>query len=172
MNKPFESKDDFEIIFKEYFEVLCNYVNQYIRNWENSREIVQNTFTRIWIKKDSIQINNTVKNYLYKSCKNNMIDFIRKNKQEVELSEELIATIEDKDSKEGIDAATIKRGIIRGLKTLKPKNRKIFELSKFEGLTHKEIANHLDISERSVEDNVARALKLLKIYLENNENIF
>lgn len=101
-----------------------------------------------------------------------MIDFIRKNKQEVELSEELIATIEDKDSKEGIDAATIKRGIIRGLKTLKPKNRKIFELSKFEGLTHKEIANHLDISERSVEDNVARALKLLKIYLENNENIF
>lgn len=169
MNKPFVSKADFEEIFREYFEVLCNYVNRYINNWENSREIIQNTFMKIWANREKIEINNTVKNYLYKSSKNTMIDFIRKNKQTVELTGEALSFAEKEDNESALDQELIKQSIIEGLETLKPKNRKIFELSKFEGLTHKEIASHLEISERSVEDNIARAFKILKAYLETNK---
>lgn len=169
MNKPFVSKADFEEIFREYFEVLCNYVNRYINNWENSKEIIQNTFMKIWANREKIEINNTVKNYLYKSSKNTMIDFIRKNKQTVELTGEALSFAEKEDNESALDQELIKQSIIEGLETLKPKNRKIFELSKFEGLTHKEIASHLEISERSVEDNIARAFKILKAYLETNK---
>ena len=99
-----------------------------------------------------------------------MIDFIRKNKQTVELTGEALSHAETEDDESALDQELIRQSIIEGMETLKPKNRKIFELSKFEGLTHKEIAAHLEISERSVEDNIARAFKNLKAYLETNKN--
>ena len=101
-----------------------------------------------------------------------MIDFIRKHKQEEELTEEALSNLETKEDEKTLDTEIIKRKILEGMATLKPKNREIFELSKFEGLTHKEIASHLNISERAVEDNVARALKLLKGYFDNSKNDF
>lgn len=102
-----------------------------------------------------------------------MIDFIRQSKKEVELSDVVISKIEiDNIQEASLDDSIIKRAILQGLKTLKPKNRKIFELNKFEGLTYKEIAVHLEISERAVEDNMSRALKSLKTYIEQHENLY
>lgn len=153
--------------------MLCNFVNRYLNNWENSREIVQNTFVKIWQNKDKIEIKTTVKSYLFQASKNNMIDFIRKSKKEVELSEGIISTIEVNNvSETHLDSTIIKSAILKGLKTLKPKNRQIFELNKLEGLTYKEIADHLDISERAVEDNMSRAFKKLKLYIEEHENLY
>lgn len=170
MSKPFQSITNFEKIFKAYFEVLCNYVNKYINNWDDSREIVQNTFAKIWANKDKIEINTKVPSYLYRSCKNTMIDHIRKNKNNLEFSDDLEGSIIVDSNDSVLDKELVKKTIIEGMETLKPKNREIFRLSKFEGLTHREIAEYLKISERAVEDNISRALKSLKIYLENIEN--
>ena len=173
MNKPFQTKADFERIFKEYFEPLCNFINKYINNWEESREIVQNTFFKVWQNKDKIEVKTTIKNYLFQASKNTMIDQIRRSKKEVELSDGVIERIESQVIDEAlIDESLIKKAIIKGLSQLKPKNREIFKLNKFEGLTYKEIAQHLDISERAVEDNIARALKKLKTVLDKKDNYF
>lgn len=64
----------------------------------------------------------------------------------------------------------IRHAIKKGLNEMKPKRRLIFELSKFEGLTYAEIANHLGISERAVEDNMAKALNQLKELLKDHLN--
>ena len=134
---------------------------------------MQNTFAKIWQNKDKIEVKTTVKSYLFQASKNNMIDFIRQSKKEVELSDVVISKIEiDNIQEASLDDSIIKRAILQGLKTLKPKNRKIFELNKFEGLTYKEIAVHLEISERAVEDNMSRALKSLKTYIEQHENLY
>jgi len=173
LNKPFQAKADFEHIFKEYFEPLCNFINKYINNWEDSREIVQNTFFKVWQNREKIEVKTTTKNYLFQASKNTMIDHIRRSKKEVELSEGAIERIESQaiDIKI-VDDAMIKKAIIKGMSHLKPKNRKIFELNKFEGLTYKEIAQHLNISERAVEDNIARALKSLSTYINRDDNFY
>lgn len=102
-----------------------------------------------------------------------MIDQIRRSKKEVEMSDSVIQKIELNNNNESyIDESLIKKAIIKGLSHLKPKNREIFELNKFEGLTYKEIAQHLDISERAVEDNIARALKKLKTVIDKEEKYF
>lgn len=172
LNKPFQTKADFEHTFKEYFEPLCNFINRYINNWEDSREIVQNTFFKIWQNREKIVVKTTTKNYLFQAVKNTMIDHVRRSKKIVELSDNIKEKLESSaiDS-EAVDASLIKKSIIRGLSHLKPKNRKIFELNKFEGLTYKEIAEHLQISERSVEDNMARALKSLRLFIDQEENL-
>lgn len=80
VSRPFVSKADFENVFKEYFNPLVNFVNKYLHNIENSKEVVQITFVKIWHNREQIEIKTSVNAYLYQIAKNSMIDFIRKNK--------------------------------------------------------------------------------------------
>jgi len=173
MAKIFSSEQTFEEVFKQYFNPLVNYVNSHLNNWEDSREIVQNTFLKIWEVRDRLDIDTSLKSYLYQSCKNGMIDFIRLSKRNLSVKENLKQSSSEFENEEDtLDAYVIRQELKLALDQLKPKNREIFMLHKVEGLTHKEIANHLDISVRAVEDNVKRATVLLKQLLEKNERIY
>ena len=169
-NRPF-TEENFEMYFNQFFGPLCNFVNSNIRDWESSREIVQSTFLKIWENKERIEVNTTVKSYLYSSVRNRMIDHIRSNKKKDEVHEEVGGHGVENNEKE-LDSFLIRQEILKSLDKMKPKMRKIFSLSKIEGLTYSEIASYLNISKRAVEDNVARALRLLKEDLQDNELIF
>ncbi|MEL6123360.1 MAG: sigma factor-like helix-turn-helix DNA-binding protein, partial [Bacteroidota bacterium] len=71
-----------------------------------------------------------------------------------------------------LDPYLLREEILKAVDTLKPKMKKIFSLSKFEGLTYSEIASFMNISKRAVEDNVARSLFLLREELKDNEELF
>jgi len=173
MAKVFSSEQTFEEVFKQYFNPLVNYINSHINNWEDSREIVQNTFLKIWEVRERLDIDTSLKSYLYQASKNGMIDFIRMSKRNFAAKEGLKMKITEIENEEDIlDAYVIRQELKKALENLKPKNREIFILHKIEGLTHKEIANHLHISVRAVEDNVKRATVLLRDLLKKNERIF
>ena len=170
MAKAFTSEVTFEKVFKEYFNPLVNFVNSHINHWEDSREIVQNTFMKIWEVRDRLDIDTSLKSYLYQATRNGMIDFIRSSKRNQTMVDRLKRTVSeiDEDSKT-MDSLLIRQEIQRAMETLKPKNKEIFRLNKIEGLTHKEIAAHLNISVRSVEDNVKRATDLMRKVLQSNK---
>lgn len=168
MNSHPFTDSSFEGIFKEYFGPLCNFVNSYIKDWESSREIVQSTFMKIWENKENIEVTSSVKSYLYQAVRNRMIDYIRANKRQDELAD--AAGVDELEEKEELlDQQMIRREILRSLDKLKPKMKKIFSLAKIEGLTYGEVASYLNISKRAVEDNVAKALVLLREDLRENE---
>jgi RNA polymerase sigma-70 factor, ECF subfamily len=172
--KPFAKLSEFEAIFKEYFVPLVNFVNTFLHNHEDSKEVVQNSFLNIWRNKDRIEIKISLKSYLYQTTKNNMIDFIRKNKALKNISEinnDVIENLADQDH-EMLDPYLVRNAIELVLKNLKPKSREIFELNKFEGLTYEEIAQYLNISKRAVEDNIAKVTQSLKSELKNHPYFF
>jgi RNA polymerase sigma-70 factor (ECF subfamily) len=172
--KPFTKLTDFENIFKEYFVPLVNFVNTFLNDYENSREVVQSSFMNIWRNRHHIEIKTSLKAYLYQCVKNNMIDFIRKNKHlksKVELDASDLENMPDEDS-EQLDPFIVRNAIENVLKNVKPKSREIFELNKFEGLSYEEIAQFLNISKRSVEDNISRVIKHLKEELKNHPYLF
>ncbi len=171
--KPFEEKTDFEIIFKEYFNPLVNFVNKYLENYENSREVVQSTFVKIWQYKNQIEIKTSVKAYLYQMTKNTMIDFIRSNKSMISASlvENEMLLLQD-TTDEHLDPYIVRQAFELAMIDLKDKPREIFRLNKFEGLTYEEIADYLNISKRSVEDNVAKVSNHLKVKLKNHSYFF
>lgn len=176
LKKPIKinSQEEFKEVFENYFNPLVNFINQYVQNIENSREIVQNTFLKLWDKKDVLTIETSLKNYLYRSAKNAMIDYIRKHEKVKLISDEkeqLIYNLPDTDDSY-LSPYIIRNEILKAMEELKPKNKEIFRLSKFEGLTYEEIAKHLNISKRSVEDNVARATIKLKEILLRTSQIF
>jgi len=171
LNKSPFNESNFEEVFKTYFGPLCNYVNSYIKDWESSREIVQGTFMKIWENKDNIAINTSAKSYLYSAVRNRMIDMIRSNKK-LEEYKNAANVDEIEENIDHMNSFVVREEILRSMDKLKPKMRKIFSLSKVEGLTYNEIAAYLNISKRAVEDNVAKALKLLKEDLEGNDLLF
>lgn len=171
MNTSPFNEANFEEVFKTYFGPLCNYVNSYLKDWEGSREIVQGTFMKIWENKENIAINTSAKSYLYSAVRNRMIDSIRSNQKlkEYKNTVNVDEVVEDIDQ---MNSFVIREEILKSMDKLKPKMRKIFSLSKIEGLTYNEIAAYLNISKRAVEDNVAKALRILKEDLQDNEIIF
>ena len=126
---------------------------------------------QIWEGRDTLEINPSVKSYLYSAVRNRMIDTIRSNKKAKDYASTLDPdgiTNEETD----IDSFLIREEILKSMDKMKPKMKKIFTLSKMEGLTYSEIASYLNISKRAVEDNVAKALKHLKKDLSTNEELF
>lgn len=169
-SNPF-NESNFEEVFKTYFGPLTNYVNSYLKDWEGSREIVQGTFMKIWENKENIAINTSAKSYLYSAVRNRMIDTIR-SKQKLEEYKNKVNVDEVTEDIDQMNSFVIREEILKSMDKLKPKMKKIFSLSKIEGLTYNEIAAYLNISKRAVEDNVAKALKILKEDLVDNEIIF
>lgn len=174
MPKPFENSNYFETVFKEYFNPLVNFVNKYLNNFENSREVVQMTFVKLWSNRTNLEVRSSVKSYLYQTTKNTMIDFIRKNKNilnAAELENSIVTELIDEQN-ENLDPYILRQAIDKCLRNLKPKAKEIFELHKYEGLTYEEIADFLNISKRSVEDNISKILKYLKEELKNHPEFF
>lgn len=174
MNNAFNDINSFKLFFNEHFNPLCNYLHMYLKDRELCKEIAQDTFVKIWESRDKINISSSMKSYLYQAGKNRAIDYIRKAKKEKEVKEELSAPAQSTQQTElEVDSSRIREMILDAMDLLKPKCRDIFWLHKFEGLTQQEIADHLEISKRAVEDNIARALLTLKdalkgrIYLQD-----
>lgn len=141
---------------------------QYIRDWEVSKNIVQDTFTKLWVNREKLRVTTSIKSYLYQAAKNGTIDFIRKENYHkknvgdyVALQQSTQETVIENESE------IIRKRIFEAMAHLKPKCHEIFRLHKFEGLTYQEIADHLNISKRTVEDNVARALNTLREHLKD-----
>jgi RNA polymerase sigma-70 factor (ECF subfamily) len=174
LSKSFENIREFELVFKEYYNPLVNFVFKYLHDYENSREVVQITFVKVWENRYNLDIKTSMKSYLYQAAKNAMIDFVRKNKKNMsttEVEDNILTSLSD-DQASHLDPYILRQAIENVLKELKPKTQEIFRLNKFEGLTYSEIAEYLNISKRSVEDNVAKTLKQLKDELKNHPDFF
>lgn len=157
-------KKAFKAIFEEYYPPLCNFAYSLIKDWELSQEIVQETFLKVWEQRHEIQINTSLKSYLFQAVKFLVIDYHRKLKhQQSKQSDYLnqVEVVEEHFLHTTEEAILLRHHLHRAIQQLNPKMQEIFKLNKYEGLTYEEIAEHLKISKRTVEDNIARAMKLL-----------
>lgn len=168
-------KDDirsFEILFRKYYTVLCNYAYKILKDIDAAEEIIQDLFFNIWEKRHTLTIESSVKSYLYKSAYNRSVLLLRQkkvqNKYEKYVKEQ--GRPVEYDPSENIDVEELSRVIDKTLEELPERSRKIFSLSRFEGLKYHEIAKKLSLSVKTIESNMGKALKLfrknIKAYLE------
>jgi len=160
-----------ESLFKQYYNPLYNFVKSKINNSEDAKEVVQDVFVKLWNAKSKIDLNSpTIKSYLYTMARNTMIDAIRKKKDQSDVDiDNLDAGNIATDDSDTLDPYIIRTEIMKSLEILKPKTKQIFQLNKLQGYTYEEISQHLDISVRTVEDNMSRAYRLLREELKKNE---
>lgn len=151
-----------EILFKENFEALCRLSVGYIADLEASKDIVHEVFIRFWHQYESLPAESNYRSYLFKAVRNKSLNFLRDQKSTTgsEVLEHMPA-----GGTNPAEQAELEKEIRLGLAMLPEKCLEIFELSRFEGLKYSEIAERLDISIKTVEAQMSKALKLLREYL-------
>ena len=160
----------FDILFEKYSAKLYRFSFSLLKNHEDSKEIVQETFFRVWDKRREIDSSKSFKSFLFTISYHLIIDHLRlklKDQEYRSFLKEYFKTEEVKvDSV--IDYKTLNRQIAAVIAELPDKRKQIFKLSREQGLTHKEIAGQLNISVKTVENQINLALKLIKSRLGND----
>jgi RNA polymerase sigma-70 factor (ECF subfamily) len=152
-----------------FYNDLCNFTFKYGFKKESAEEIVSNVFLKIWKKQGLLNFDKSIRSYLYTSVKNQCIDYLRKSNKPFlpynYYSENAVATHSNPEDdfiyRELWEKANL------AIESLPPECEKIFRMSRFHGLKYKEIAQKLDISIKTVEAQISKALKRLRVQLCN-----
>ncbi len=155
-----QTKQGFKQLFMTYYNVLCNYAKSFVSDSELAKDVVQEVFMNLWKKRHDIDESRDLKSYLFTSTRNKSIELLRKNKRIQSLANTL-----EQDSTEivqEIDEFTLKEKMFASIRQLPPKCRQVLLLSKQNGLTYTEIAEELNISVKTVENHMGKALKQLR----------
>lgn len=158
----------FEILFHNYYGNLCLYASKFLNNDSAAEEIVQEIFVKFWEQKKQIKIETSLKSYLFRSVKNQCLNYIKHNiikeRYQKNKGEQLQSDIDFEDH--FIEVDLIKK-IEESINSLPEKRREIFRLSKEEGLKYREIAEKLNISIKTVEAQMGLAIKNLREKLKD-----
>jgi RNA polymerase sigma-70 factor, ECF subfamily len=150
-------------LYDDYYDMLCYQVYIILKDKMVAEDIVQEVFMSIWKKKDELNIQVSLDGYLKRSCRNRALNYIRDNAVRWE-DESLLAnqSADGYDTEVILEAADLNKKIQREIANLPEKCGIIFNLSRFEEMTYNEIANHLEISIKTVENQISKALKILR----------
>jgi RNA polymerase sigma-70 factor (ECF subfamily) len=158
----------FEKVFKMYFKELHAYAFLFLKNPAAASETVQQVFYKIWEKKESITVQVSVKAYLYKSVYNECMLLLKKQKRMDAFK--IYTLYRDKNTvaagaAEKIENNELELKLHAALDQLPEQCRIIFQLNRFEGMKYREIATVLNLSLRTVENQMGKALKRLRTSL-------
>ena len=158
------SMQTFEKLFRQYYQVLCIYAVKFVHDADTAEEIVQDLFYVLWEKRAELQINTSVKSYLYSAVHNRCLKYINHKKVETRYQHFYLnnkAEISE-EPENGQEVMEVHRIVNNTLEALPERCSEIFRLNRFEGLKYYEIAEKLAISIKTVEANMGKALKALR----------
>ena len=155
----------FDTIYNMYCHKLHQFVIRYLKQEEDAEEIVQEVFIKIWESKAKIKNHASFESFLFTISYNATISLLRKRLSESKSKEYLKSIQQIQNANTVVDELQfneLNEKVQRLLEQLTPRQKEIFILSREEGLTHKEIAQRLKISENTVKNHLVTSLKFLK----------
>lgn len=163
------NKKAYDFIFATLFIKLVHYIMGLTGDRHKAEDIVQHVFMKLWENRSSLDINTSIKNYLYRSSHNRFIDLYRQEQKQFRLSDMIYykTQMEEEEVDDG-QISLEKQKLRAAIEKLPPKRKEIFKLNKFRGLEYTEIATQLNISVKTVENHMGKALKLIRDEVKKN----
>ena len=161
-----ESNIQFEKLYKRFQPSLINYAYYLTRSSEDSVELVNDVFLSVWNKRNRLKLDSNLKTYLYTAVKNRSINHIKKNKLVIVFDEQ-IDTLSDFEADHSLLEKEQLIIIQQIMNDLPSKCKQVFAMSRIDQLSNKEIASFLDISIKTVEAQITKALKIFRKKLTN-----
>lgn len=158
----------FEHIYKTYYDHLLNYADRLLQDFESARDIVQEVYYKVWENRQRLDITISVRSYLFKSVYNHSVNTLTHQKyvreyEEAQVAELYYSAVEQTPESElNLWREDIEKAVDEAMAKLPDKCREVFTLSKIEGLKNREIAEKLNISEKTVERHISIALSRLR----------
>lgn len=162
-----ETEAAFEQAFKTHFKALHSYAFTIVKDDMAAEEIVQNIFLKIWEKKQDLVLDSSVRAYLYKAVHNESLNVLKHKKIKTAYQVHTLHQMKNETDNAAKKLLTgeLEGKIRKALNELPEQCRTIFQLSRFEELKYQDIANHLGLSVKTIENQMGKALKLLRIKL-------
>lgn len=157
----------FEEMFRTYFSSLCYFAQKYIPDLDSSKEIVHSIFISIWEKREEFDFEKPAKSYLFTSVYNRCMNYIRDQKKFVDNENSEMLLENEAVYNDHLEAAELESRIWKVINSLPEKCREVFVLNRFEGKKYAEIADNLNISVKTVEAQMSKALKVLRDHLRD-----
>lgn len=151
----------FSILFNNYYTQLCFFCSRYLVDMDLSRSLVQQVFVDLWVKREKLSVEFSIKSYLFQAVKNRAIDQLRQNKNNIQISD-ATSELAQIPFHNIVEEAELNDRINKSINQLPEKCREIFLMSRYDGLKYKEIASKLNISVKTVEMQIGIALKKLR----------
>lgn len=153
----------FETLFRAHYNALANYAFSIVKNQQDAEDVVQEVFIRLWQTKPAALGTDQAKFYLLAATKNGCISLLRKQagKFMVEPDGLQVAAAEDEPAGGVIDLSAV---VDKALAALPPQCLAIFKLSRFGKLTYQQIADELGISVKTVENQMGKALRIMRTF--------
>ena len=151
----------FEVAYKQFFSALVGFAFQYVDDRDTAEDIVQEVFSNVWNQADHIDVRTTIKSYLFGAVRNACLNHLKHQKVVATHAKETTAN-EAIDQLAFLEMDELREKIDQALDQLPEKRRQIFELSRFEEKKYHEIAEELNLSIKTVETQMSRALKVMR----------
>ncbi len=159
----------FDKLFRAYYPALVSFACRYLKDKSTASDIVQDAFIKLWQKRSTLGGVESGKSYIYRIVRNLSLNYLRDNAGiETGLETENITHLHynfhkaDYESEREATKETRMRQLLDWIKKLPDRQREAFELSRFEGLDHHEIAGVMQVSARTVNNHIVEALKNLQ----------
>lgn len=165
MNQEFNiGLEEFETLFKTHYSELCAHANKYLQDLEAAEEVVQSLFVKLWENRAEVKIEKSARAYLFRATRNACYNQLRhiKVKEEYKNHHQQEIEMERYTVDDEYQAGELDEKIRASIERLPEKRKKIFLLSRFEGLKYREIADKLKISVKTVENQMGSAIRHLK----------
>lgn len=162
-----DSHEAYTLLYNMYWDKVYNFSRLYVSSIEDAKEIVQTVFVKLWETRSFLKEDENFKGYLFIITRNIIFNLQKKCFNEFFYKTSILKAfseqnIEDAYGEETLYASELKLYIDHLIETLPSRQREAFLLSRTEGLTYKEIAERIGISEKTVEIHIAKALKYLR----------
>ena len=163
----------FRRLFNKYHQPVFGYAVKLTRSREIALDAVQEVFMKTWLNRGGLDAGLSIKAYLFTAIRNYVFDYLKKAMHSEKLRQHILY------HQPGSEAGTDHRVIIRELEaaqakvieSLPPQRRQIFKMSRFEGLSHEEIANQLGISRNTVKDQIVKASRVIREQLGGHNHM-
>jgi RNA polymerase sigma-70 factor (ECF subfamily) len=173
------NKAAFEFVFKKYYDSLCLYSLKYLKEKSIAEDVVAGFFERFYEKRMDLNIQVSLKAYLFTSVRNVSINYLRdhKNKdisiEQISIDGDPIYYLGQKDAAfEKLLGEEVEKRIEFAIGQLPEQCQLIFRMSRFQGMKYREISEELDLSVKTVETQMSRALKKLRAELQDYLHLF
>jgi len=156
--------DAFAQLYDLYAERIYYFALRFMISKEDAENVTQEVFVKLWETRDRIDVNLSLSSYLFTIARNTIFNIHRKRVNEIAYLEHLSTYLESNHVRleNEIIFRDIQEQLERIINDLPPQRKKVFDLSRKQGLSHKEIAEQLNISEKTIETHIRLALKTLR----------
>lgn len=164
-----QTKEGFEILFKQYYEPLCNFVFGIVKDYDASEDVIQELFVKFWEKRNNFSDDISIKAYLYRAARNMSLNQIKHFgvKKDFNLFNQIKLSDTEQNIANPAEISELQEMIAQAVNELPTERKKIFLMSRQDGLKYKEIARELNISVKTVENQMGKALSTLRSELSD-----